>query len=255
MAQETTVAEKLKQLYQLQMVDSKIDEIEVLKGELPMEVSDLEDDIAGLETRLDKTNGAIKEIQAQLNKHQQSIKEAEALIERYRTQLDNVKNNREFEALTKELEMQSLDIQLAEKRIRQSKMDMDKQEENRFSTEERLMKKRKDLDVKRVELNEIISKTESEERELRSESDTARVGIEDRLIKAYDKIRSSYRNGLAVVTVARDACGGCFNKIPPQLQLEISMRKKIIACEHCGRILVDDYILTGDKIAEAQTDF
>jgi hypothetical protein len=255
MAQETTVAEKLKQLYQLQMVDSKIDEIEVLKGELPMEVSDLEDDIAGLETRLDKTNGAIKEIQAQLNKHQQSIKEAEALIERYRTQLDNVKNNREFEALTKELEMQSLDIQLAEKRIRQSKMDIDKQEENRFNTEERLMKKRKDLEVKRVELNEIISKTESEERELRNESDAARVGIEDRLIKAYDKIRSSYRNGLAVVTVARDACGGCFNKIPPQLQLEISMRKKIIACEHCGRILVDDYILTGDKIAEAQAEF
>ncbi len=255
MAQETTVAEKLKQLYQLQMVDSKIDEIEVLKGELPMEVSDLEDDIAGLETRLDKTNGAIKEIQAQLSKHQSAIKEAEALIERYRTQLDNVKNNREFEALTKELEMQSLDIQLAEKRIRQSKMDQDKQEENRFNTEERLMKKRKDLDVKRVELNEIISKTESEERELRSESDAARVGIEDRLIKAYDKIRTSYRNGLAVVTVARDACGGCFNKIPPQLQLEISMRKKIIACEHCGRILVDDYILTGDKIAEAQADF
>jgi uncharacterized protein len=255
MAQETTVAEKLKQLYQLQMVDSKIDEIEVLKGELPMEVSDLEDDIAGLETRLDKTNGTIKEIQAQLSKHQSAIKEAEALIERYRTQLDNVKNNREFEALTKELEMQSLDIQLAEKRIRQSKMDQDKQEENRFNTEERLMKKRKDLDVKRVELNEIISKTESEERELRSESDAARVGVEERLIKAYDKIRTSYRNGLAVVTVARDACGGCFNKIPPQLQLEISMRKKIIACEHCGRILVDDYILTGDKIAEAQADF
>jgi uncharacterized protein len=255
MAQETTVAEKLKQLYQLQMVDSKIDEIEVLKGELPMEVSDLEDDIAGLETRFDKINGAIKEIQTQLTKHQNAIKEAEALIERYRTQLDNVKNNREFEALTKELEMQSLDIQLAEKRIRQSRMDIEKQEENRFNTEERLMKKRKDLEVKRIELNEIISKTENEERELRNESNAARVGIEDRLTKAYDKIRSSYRNGLAVVTVARDACGGCFNKIPPQLQLEISMRKKIIACEHCGRILVDDYILTGDKIAEAQSDF
>lgn len=255
MANEITVAEKLKTLYQLQLIDAQIGEIEVLKGELPMEVSDLEDDIAGLETRLEKTVNNVKELQATVTRYMTNIKEAEALKVKYKTQLDNVKNNREYEALTKELEMQDLDIQLAEKRIKQAKMDVAKQEESQASTEERLAKKKKDLEAKRVELNEIISKTENEERALRAESDAAREHIEERLIKAYDKIRTSYRNGLAVVTVSRDACGGCFNKIPPQVQLEISMRKKIIACEHCGRILVDDLILTGDKIAERQAEF
>lgn len=255
MANEITVAEKLKTLYQLQLIDAQIGEIEVLKGELPMEVSDLEDDIAGLETRLEKTVNAGKELQATVARYMTNIKEAEALKVKYKTQLDNVKNNREYEALTKELEMQDLDIQLAEKRIKQAKMDIAKQEESQASTEERLGKKKKDLEAKRIELNEIISKTENEERALRAESDAAREHIEERLIKAYDKIRTSYRNGLAVVTVSRDACGGCFNKIPPQVQLEISMRKKIIACEHCGRILVDDLILTGDKIAEHQAEF
>jgi len=250
MANEITVAEKLKTLYQLQLIDAQIGEIEVLKGELPMEVSDLEDDIVGLETRLEKTVNNVKELQATMARYVGNIKEAEALKIKYKTQLDNVKNNREYEALTKELEMQDLDIQLAEKRIKQSKMDIAKQEESQANTEERLNKKKTDLEAKQVELNEIISKTENEENALRTESNAAREHIEERLIKAYDKIRSSYRNGLAVVTVQRDSCGGCFNKIPPQVQLEISMRKKIIACEHCGRILVDDLILTGDKIAE-----
>jgi predicted nucleic acid-binding Zn-ribbon protein len=250
MANEITVAEKLKTLYQLQLIDAQIGEIEVLKGELPMEVSDLEDDIVGLETRLEKTVNNVKELQATMSRYVANIKEAEALKIKYKSQLDNVKNNREYEALTKELEMQDLDIQLAEKRIKQSKMDIAKQEESQANTEERLNKKKTDLEAKQVELNEIISKTEHEENALRTESNAAREHIEERLIKAYDKIRSSYRNGLAVVTVQRDSCGGCFNKIPPQVQLEISMRKKIIACEHCGRILVDDLILTGDKIAE-----
>ena len=250
MANEITVAEKLKTLYQLQLIDAQIGEIEVLKGELPMEVSDLEDDIVGLETRLEKTVNSVKELQATMSRYVANIKEAEALKIKYKSQLDNVKNNREYEALTKELEMQDLDIQLAEKRIKQSKMDIAKQEESQANTEERLNKKKTDLEAKQVELNEIISKTEHEENALRAESNAAREHIEERLIKAYDKIRSSYRNGLAVVTVQRDSCGGCFNKIPPQVQLEISMRKKIIACEHCGRILVDDLILTGDKIAE-----
>jgi hypothetical protein len=250
MANEITVAEKLKTLYQLQLIDAQIGEIEVLKGELPMEVSDLEDDIVGLETRLEKTVNSVKELQTTMSRYVANIKEAEALKIKYKTQLDNVKNNREYEALTKELEMQDLDIQLAEKRIKQSKMDIAKQEESQANTEERLNKKKTDLEAKQVELNEIISKTENEENALRTESNAAREHIEERLIKAYDKIRSSYRNGLAVVTVQRDSCGGCFNKIPPQVQLEISMRKKIIACEHCGRILVDDLILTGDKIAE-----
>jgi hypothetical protein len=250
MANEITVAEKLKTLYQLQLIDAQIGEIEVLKGELPMEVSDLEDDIIGLETRLEKTVSSVKELQAIVTRFATNIKEAEALKVKYKTQLDNVKNNREYEALTKELEMQDLDIQLAEKRIKQARIDVAKQEESQANTEERLAKKKADLATKQVELNEIISKTENEERALRTESDAAREYIEERLIKAYDKIRTSYRNGLAVVTIQRDSCGGCFNKIPPQVQLEISMRKKIIACEHCGRILVDDYILTGDKIAE-----
>ena len=255
MANEITVAEKLKTLYQLQLIDAQIGEIEVLKGELPMEVSDLEDDIIGLETRLEKTVNSVKELQAIVTRFATNIKEAEALKVKYKTQLDNVKNNREYEALTKELEMQDLDVQLAEKRIKQARIDVAKQEESQANTEERLAKKKADLAAKQVELNEIISKTENEERSLRAESDAAREHIEERLIKAYDKIRTSYRNGLAVVTVQRDSCGGCFNKIPPQVQLEISMRKKIIACEHCGRILVDDLILTGDKIAEHQAEF
>ena len=255
MANEITVAEKLKTLYQLQLIDAQIGEIEVLKGELPMEVSDLEDDIVGLETRLEKTVNSVKELQAIVTRFATNIKEAEALKVKYKTQLDNVKNNREYEALTKELEMQDLDIQLAEKRIKQARIDVAKQEESQANTEERLAKKKADLATKQLELNEIISKTENEERSLRAESDAAREHIEERLIKAYDKIRTSYRNGLAVVTVQRDSCGGCFNKIPPQVQLEISMRKKIIACEHCGRILVDDLILTGDKIAEHQAEF
>ena len=255
MANEITVAEKLKTLYQLQLIDAQIGEIEVLKGELPMEVSDLEDDIVGLETRLEKTVNSVKELQAIVTRFATNIKEAEALKVKYKTQLDNVKNNREYEALTKELEMQDLDIQLAEKRIKQARIDVAKQEESQANTEERLAKKKADLAAKQLELNEIISKTENEERSLRAESDAAREHIEERLIKAYDKIRTSYRNGLAVVTVQRDSCGGCFNKIPPQVQLEISMRKKIVACEHCGRILVDDLILTGDKIAEHQAEF
>lgn len=255
MANEITVAEKLKTLYQLQLIDAQIGEIEVLKGELPMEVSDLEDDIVGLETRLEKTVNSVKELQAIVTRFATNIKEAEALKVKYKTQLDNVKNNREYEALTKELEMQDLDVQLAEKRIKQARIDVAKQEESQANTEERLAKKKADLAAKQLELNEIISKTENEERSLRAESDAAREHIEERLIKAYDKIRTSYRNGLAVVTVQRDSCGGCFNKIPPQVQLEISMRKKIIACEHCGRILVDDLILTGDKIAEHQAEF
>lgn len=243
MAQEITVAEQLKQLYELQLIDSKIDEIEILKGELPIEVSDLEDDIAGLEIRIGKLRNTIKELQSNISKQQANIQEAESLIERYKQQLDNVKNNREFEALTKELDLQKLDIQLAEKRIRQAQTDIQTKEETLSATEEKFHKKKNDLELKKVELQDIISKTETEENALRQKSDAAKAGIEQRLIKAYEKIRASYRNNLAVVTIQRDACGGCFNKIPPQLQLEISMRKKVIACEYCGRILVDDHIL------------
>ncbi len=240
---ELTIAEKLKQLYELQLVDSQIDEIEVLKGELPMEVSDLEDDIAGLETRVARLESNVKELEEETNRHVANIKESEALILRYKVQMDNVKNNREYEALTKEIEMQNLEIQLSEKRVKQARMDVDAKKETLHANQEKLAKKQKDLENKRIELSQIIAKTEKEEERLRQRSEAARIGIEDRLMLAYDKIRTSYRNGLAVVTIARDACGGCFNMIPPQMQLEIAQRKKIVACEHCGRILVDESIV------------
>ena len=240
---EPTVAEKLKNLYELQTIDSKIDEIEILKGELPIEVSDLEDELAGMETRINKLTGEIEGLDSEISQQNAKIKEAEALIERYNTQLDNVKNNREYDALMKELEMQRLEIQLLEKKKA-------KVEESLETTRTRLDKKQKDFETKKVELEEISKKTEKEEQKLRKQSEKARKKIEDRLLRAYDKTRTTYRNGLAVVTVERSACGGCFNMIPPQLQLEISMRKKIIACEHCGRILVDDFVTDEEKKAE-----
>ncbi|NUO01427.1 MAG: hypothetical protein HUU01_12530 [Saprospiraceae bacterium] len=244
--QELTVEEKLRQLYYLQRIDSQIDEIQIMKGELPMEVSDLEDEIAGLQTRIDRLQSVVTEMESDLSKFHAQIKEAEMLIQRYQAQLDNVKNNREFEALTKELEMQRLDIQLKEKKIRSGEIELDNKRDTLKATEERIEKKKKELDAKKVELNQIIEKTDQEEKTLRTQSMAAREHVEERLIRAYDKVRTSYRNGLAVVTVERNSCGGCFNKIPPQLQLEIAQHRKIIACEHCGRILVDSFILGTD---------
>lgn len=244
--ENNTVAEKLKKLYELQQIDSELDQIEVLKGELPIEVSDLEDTIAGLDKRVNKLQGEIDDLNNTVNGHEAAIKEAESLIERYNTQLDNVKNNREYDALTKELEIQRLDIQLAEKRIREANVTIAGKEETLGAAQERLDKKKKDLEIKKVELEEISTATAKKEKELRAASEKKRKAVEERLITSYDRIRERYRNGLAVVTVERDACGGCFNEIPPQVQLEISMRKNIIACEHCGRVLVDDYILTGE---------
>jgi predicted nucleic acid-binding Zn-ribbon protein len=242
MAGEPSVEEKLKALYELQMIDSKIDKIEVLKGELPIEVSDLEDEIVGLDTRVKRLTNNISDFDSEIAKHRSNIKEAEALIERYTRQLDNVKNNREYDALTKELELQRLEIQLSEKKIGQTDKDKLAKQETLTAAEKRLADKQKALETKKKELQEIIKKTEKEEEKLRKQSEKAKKSIEDRLMFSYNKIRNSYRNGLAVVTVERSACGGCFNMIPPQLQLEISMSKKIIACEHCGRILVDDVI-------------
>ncbi len=240
MAVELTVEEKLRQLFELQRLDSQIDEIQILKGELPAEVQDLEDELTGLETRLNRLQSEMKDAQGDVSRFQGNIKESEANIQRYQSQMDNVKNNREYEALTKELELQKLEIELNEKKVRQMRADVEKKDDLLKATEERLQRKRKELDTKRMELQQIIEKTEAEEQELRRRSTVAREKIEERLLRAYDKIRSSYRNGLAVVTVERNSCGGCFNKIPPQLQLEIAVSKNIVACEHCGRILVDD---------------
>ena len=245
---ETTIKEKLQALYQLQLTDTKIDQIEILKGELPMEVSDLEDEIAGLETRLNKLQASIEDLERDISNHSSNIKEAEALIARYEKQMDNVKNNREYDALSKELELQRLEIQLSEKRSKEAQAYVNNKIETRAAAEERLASKKADLEVKKVELEKIIEKTMKEEEKLKRKSERQKKHIETRLLNAYTKIRKAYRNGLAVVTVKRNSCGGCFNKIPPQLQLEIGMHKKIIVCEHCGRVLVDDNILEKEVV-------
>ena len=243
MAKKTkSVEERLKELFDLQIIDSNIDQIKIMKGALPIEVSDLEDEITGLETRLSKLNGQIEEIDGKIGKHKENIKTCETLIERYNKQLDDVKNNREYEALTKEIELQTLEIQLSEKRIKESQVEKESKNEVKTTTSERFDQKQKDLVQKKEELEQIIVKTDKEEKKLTSKSDKQRAIIEDRLLKAYDKTRNAYRNGLAVVTYRRGSCGGCFNRIPPQLQIEIGMKKEILACEHCGRVLVDHEI-------------
>lgn len=246
--QELSIAEKLKQLYELQLIDSEIDEIAILKGELPMEVSDLEDEIVGLETRVNKLTANIEDLEHDVSRHQANLKEAEALIARYEKQMDNVKNDREYGALQKELEIQRLEIQLSEKKTGEVRGIIGNKEETLKATQERLDQKKKDLEVKRVELEKIIEKTEKDTEKLMKKSERAKKKIDERLLKAYLKVRGAYRNGLGVVTVERDACGGCFNQIPPQVQLEIGMRKKIIACEHCGRVLVDNNILEAEPV-------
>jgi predicted nucleic acid-binding Zn-ribbon protein len=239
---DISIEEKLRQLYALQRIDTKIDEIEVLKGELPIEVSDLEDEITGLETRLKNLNDTVKDIEKEGQKFTAKISEGETLVKKYTKQLDDVKNNREFDALSKELEMQKLEIQLAEKKAREINDKVAAKNTVIKEAKEKLKAKKANLDVKKEELKSIIAKTEKEEKALRKNSAAAEALIDERLLKAYHRIRNNYRNGLALVAIERDACGGCFNQIPPQIQLEVSQRKKIIACEHCGRILVDSEI-------------
>lgn len=248
---EKPIVEKLRDLYKLQQVDSKIDQIEVLKGELPMEVSDLEDEIQGLDTRVSRLENVIKDLNNEVASYDTKKKESEMLIERYEGQMDNVKNNREYEALMKETEMQRLGIQLADKKIGIAKRELEGKEEVLNATKERKDAKAAELVTKQEELKNIIAKTEKEEKKLRKASTSARKGIEERLLKAYDRTRTSYRNGLSVVTIERNSCGGCFNAVPPQLQLEVSQRKKILACEHCGRILVDANLMTEEEEATA----
>ncbi len=244
---ELSVGEKLLLLYQLQAIDSKIDEIAILKGELPMEVRDLEDEIIGLETRVGKLQNAISDLEGDVSRHHANIKEAESLIARYEKQMDNVKNNREYDALSKELELQRLEIQLSEKKSREGGIFVENKKETLKSTDARLAQKKEDLSSKKVELEKIIEKTIKEEEKLIRKSEKAKKKIDARLLKSYTKIRGAYRNGLAVVTVQRNSCGGCFNKVPPQIQLDLLAQKKIIACEHCGRVLVDANILNPDK--------
>jgi predicted nucleic acid-binding Zn-ribbon protein len=236
---EMSVAEKLSALYQLQQVDTEIDKIKILRGELPLEVQDLEDEIAGLETRIGNIENEVAAMQEAIAKKNNEIANAQGLIKKYEEQQNNVRNNREFDSLSKEIEFQTLEIELAEKRKKEFSEQVAGKEvliaESRTVLEER----QGDLANKKSELDEIISDTQKEEELLSKKRVNFQSIIEPRLFTAYEKIRNNARNGLAVVTVERDACGGCFNKIPPQRQLDIGSRKKIIVCEYCGRILVD----------------
>ena len=239
-----SVEEKLVNLYRLQRVDSSIDEIEILRGELPMEVKDLEDEVQGLVNRQVRIEEEINGITEFIETKKASIKESEALLAKYESQSENVKNNREFEAINKELEMQGLEIKLAEKHIRDANEDLGEKIKALDAAKKTIASKDGVLTHKKSELEKIIADTEIEEKELRTKSDEARAHIDDRLLYSYDRIRNSYHNGLAVVTVERDACGGCFNSIPPQRQSEIRLHKKIIVCENCGRILVEEEAAT-----------
>jgi len=243
---ELTVEDKLVSLTKLQKIDTKLNEITILKGELPMEVQDLEDEIAGFEKRIEKITDGIKDAEANITDYNHTIKDAEALIAKYNKQQANVKNNREFDALTKEVELQELEIQLCQKRIRDAGKEIESLNETLEQSTARIDSKKEELNHKKEELEKIISETEKEENDLMKKAQKAQKGIEDRLITAYNRIKNSYKNGQAVVTFDRNSCGGCFNKIPAQQQLEIKQRSKMIICEHCGRILVDPELMNNN---------
>ena len=234
-----SIEEKLGSVLFLQKIDSKIDEIKTLKGELPMEVKDLEDEIEGLQTRLRNIDAEIANINAFIDAKNNAKKDSQALIKKYEKQQDNVKNNREFEAINKEMEMQELEVRLNEKHVKDATFEQKDRMNARLKTEEKIADLEEALAHKRVELEKISADTEKEEALLQERSNEARQKVDARLILGYDRIRASYRNGLAVVPILRDSCGGCFNIIPPQRQSEIRQHKKIVVCEHCGRILVD----------------
>ena len=244
--QELTVEEKLQNLYELQRIDTEIDKIKTLRGELPLEVQDLEDEIAGLETRIENLKVELGELDKTSSTRKMDIKKAEEAIKKYSEQLDNVRNNREYDALSKEIEFQKLEIELQEKRIREAQKAKAEKEALMEESKKRYEDKVSDLEAKKGELNDIINETHKDEESLQSKSEELAATIDERLLTAYRRIRANARNGLAVVTVDRDACGGCFNKIPPQRQLDIRSRKKIIVCEYCGRILIDKYICDYD---------
>lgn len=239
---EITVEEKLFALYDLQKVVSKIDEIKTLRGELPLEVQDLEDEIIGLNTRMEHFDKEINEFTSLIASKKIAIEEARIKIDRYKEQQNNVRNNREHENLEKEIEYQTLEIELCEKHIREYKAAKDAKSAEQKVTADQLSERKLDLDQKKNELEEIVAETRQEEEKLREQAKEIETRIESRLLTAFKRIRKNARNGLAVVYINRDACGGCFNKIPAQKQLDIRLRKKIIVCEYCGRILVDQQL-------------
>jgi predicted nucleic acid-binding Zn-ribbon protein len=238
-----SVEEKLQALFSLQSVDSEADKIKILRGELPLEVQDLEDEIAGLETRIENYKTDVSNLDTAINNKHTEIKDAEALISKYNEQQKNVRNNREYDSLSKEIEFQTLEIELCNKRINEFTSEIGAKKIIIEDADVKLEGRRIDLELKQKQLEEIVSETQKEEDALRTKSEEIYEKIEERLTTAYKRIRENARNGLSVVTVERDACGGCFNKIPPQRQMDIASRKKIIVCEYCGRILVDKLIM------------
>lgn len=239
---DVPVEDKLRALYNLQQIHSQIDRIRTVRGELPLEVQDLEDELEGLETRLRRLEEEEQDLERQIGERKNAIKDAQALIRKYEEQQGKVRNNREYDSITKELEFQNLEIQISEKKIKELKVSIAAKQDFVNTSKEIFNERKKDLDAKKSELKEIIDETQREEDDLNSKAQNAEANIEERLIKAYHRLRGNARNGLAVVAVERDSCGGCFNHIPPQRQLDIRMHKKIIVCEHCGRILVDKAI-------------
>jgi predicted nucleic acid-binding Zn-ribbon protein len=244
---DLSVEEKLKTLFQLQTALSSIDEKRALRGELPLEVQDLEDEIEGLNTRVEKIQNEISEFQKAIVQKKGEIVTAEASVNRYKSQLDEVKNNREFDTLSKEIEYQSLEIELCNKKIREAENRIQEKNDELATCNETIQERQEDLDIKKSELDEIIAETRAEEDKLKEKVKDLESKIEPRLLTSFKRIRKNARNGLGIVYVQRDACGGCFNKIPPQRQLDIKMHKKIIVCEYCGRIMIDPE-LAGVKI-------
>ena len=248
---EISVESKLQTLYQLQTTLSAIDEKRALRGELPLEVQDLEDEIAGLKTRVEHIEGDINDFKQAVAQKQGEIKEAEESVERYKKQLDEVRNNREYDTLTKEIEFQSLEIELCNKKIKEANAKVEDKKRELVRTNDLINDRQQALDEKKSELDEIMQETREEEQALKAKAEDLETKIEPRLLSSFKRIRKNARNGLGIVYVQRDACGGCFNKIPPQRQLDIKMHKKVIVCEYCGRIMIDPE-LAGVKTVETE---
>ena len=240
---DTAIEKKLRALISLQQIDSQIDKIRIIRGELPLEVQDLEDEIEGIQTRIENFTNEANTLEEAILERKNAAKQCQVLIKKYEAQQANVRNNREYDSLTKEIEFQNLEIQLCDKRVKEHKANLEAKKEIIEKSEKLLKEKQHDIDVKKAELTDIVAETEKDESLLLTKSLDNQKIIEERLLSAYKKIRKNARNGLAVVVVERDACGGCFNKIPPQRQLDIRIHKKIIVCEYCGRILVDPEIV------------
>lgn len=235
---ELSIADKLDALFELQKIDSQIDKIRTVRGELPLEVQDLEDEVAGLQTRISNLEEEVAQLDTEVSDRKNATKDSETAIAKYKEQQNNVRNNREYESLSKEIEFQELEIKLHEKKSKEAKFKIESKQEVLDEAKTQLELRSSDLATKKSELDAIISETQVDEDKLLKSSENAKKNIEERLLFAYDRLRTNAKNGLAVVPVDRDACGGCFNKIPAQRQLDIETKKKIIVCEHCGRILV-----------------